>query len=158
MAPGLATFTHSRVDAITSGDRYLIATGANAATALETSKTYGYLNITTVESDEENVNLPDAENCEFTITETENGYTIQDRYGRYYYQSGTYNSFNVSDAVDGNAKNGYYWDITFNEDGTVSIVNTLVSKTVQFDEGYKSYGSYATVTHALPMLYQAVGE
>lgn len=158
VAPGLATFTHSRVDAVTSGDRYLIVTGTTAATALETSKTYGYLPITTVESDEENVNLPDAEECEFTITETESGYTIQDRYGRYYYQAGTYNSFNVSDAIDGNANNGYYWDLTFNEDGTVSIVNALVSKTIQYDEGYKSYGSYATVTHALPMLYKAAGE
>ncbi len=158
VAPGLAVFTHSRVDAITSGQRYLIVTGAVAATALETSKAYGYLPVASVESDEENVNMPDAENSEFTITETENGYTIQDRYGRYYYQSGNYNSFNVSEAVDDNPKNGYYWDITFNEDGTASIVNALVGKTVQYDEGYDSYGSYANVTHTLPVIYIAVGE
>lgn len=158
VAPGLAVFTHSRVDAVISGERYLIVTGTVAASALETSKAYGYLPVVTVESDEENVNLPDAEECEFTITETENGYTIQDRYGRYYYQAGTYNSFNVSEAVDNNVNNGYYWDLTFNEDGTVSIVNSKVSKTIQYDEGYKSYGSYANVTHTLPMLYKAVGQ
>ncbi len=158
IAPGLATFTHTRVDAITSGDKYLIVTGTNAATILNATYTYGYLQPTTLESDEENVNLADAEDCEFTITLTDNGYTIQDRYGRYYYQSGTYNSFNVSTELASSSSNGYYWEFTFNEDGTVAIENTLVNKTIQYDESYSSYGSYANITHELPMLYVAVGD
>lgn len=154
VAPGLAVFTHTKASSIVSGEKYLIVTEGIAATALSTSKTYGYLNGTTVEYDETNANLEDATECEFTITDEGDGYSIMDCYGRYYYQTGTYNSFNVTDEPDFSSSiNGFLWSIEFGDDGSVSIVNNIVLKTIQYDENYSSYGSYSSVTHTLPSLY-----
>lgn len=56
----------------------------------------------------------------FTITAVEGGYTIQDSYGRYLYQSGTYTSFNVNASMPGT---GAVWTIVTNEDNTYSVKN-----------------------------------
>ena len=56
----------------------------------------------------------------FTITAVEGGYTIQDSYGRYLYQKGTYTSFNVAAAMP---ETGAVWTIVTNEDNTYSIKN-----------------------------------
>lgn len=56
----------------------------------------------------------------FTITAVEGGYTIQDSYGRYLYQSGTYTSFNVNASMP---ETGAVWTIATNEDNTYSVKN-----------------------------------
>lgn len=160
VAPGLAVFTHTKATSLVSGEKYLIVTEGIAATALSTSKTYGYLNGTTCEYDETNLYLEDATECEFTLTDEGDGWSICDVYGRYYYQTGTYNSFNVIDSPDfSSTVNGFLWNIDISaEDGTAAIVNAIVMKTIQYDESYSSYGSYSSVTHTLPTLYIAVGQ
>lgn len=160
VAPGLAVFTHTKATSLVSGEKYLIVTDGIAATALSTSKTYGYLNGTTCEYDETNLYLEDATECEFTLTDEGDGWSICDVYGRYYYQTGTYNSFNVIDSPDfSSTVNGFLWNIDISaEDGTAAIVNAIVMKTIQYDESYSSYGSYSSVTHTLPTLYIAVGQ
>lgn len=68
----------------------------------------------------------------FTITAVEGGYTIQDSYGRYLYQSGTYTSFNVNASMPGT---GAVWTIVTNEDNTYSVTNG------QYFMRYSSYGN-----------------
>lgn len=68
----------------------------------------------------------------FTITAVEGGYTIQDSYGRYLYQSGTYSSFNVNASMPGT---GAIWTIVTNEDNTYSVTNG------QYFMRYSSYGN-----------------
>ncbi|MBR1959264.1 MAG: hypothetical protein IKA34_01695, partial [Bacteroidales bacterium] len=57
---------------------------------------------------------------------------------RYYYQKGTYNSFNL----DANPSEGQYWSIIPQADGTVKILNRSVNKWWQFSTSYSSFGSY----------------
>ena len=112
----------------------------------ETQK-YGYLQATAAVD-----GASTAENA-FTFTSVGNGlYTIQDSYGRYLYQTGTYNTYNVSaDLVDNNE---YYWSIAVS--GTeYLIMNAGVEKFIQYDTTYGSYGSYATYTGVLPTLVSA---
>ena len=56
--------------------------------------------------------------------------------------SGTYNSFNVSDAMP---ESGGLWEIVENDDGTVNIKNTAMNKVVSYDEEYQSFGAYAEI-------------
>ena len=131
---------------IADGDYWIIADGNVAMPLLETQK-YGYLQATAAVD-----GASTAENA-FTFKSVGNGlYTIQDSYGRYLYQTGTYNNYNVSaDLVDNNE---YYWSIAVS--GTeYLIMNAGVEKFIQYDTNYGSYGSYATYTGVLPTLVSA---
>ena len=140
---------YTKVSAITSGGQYIIAVSGNAATPiLDPAKTYGYLQKTEVTETEGSITWDD-ETLAFTIEEVEGGYTLKQSDGRYLYQTGNYDSFNVSDAP----ASGHIWSISFDGDGAVTITNNSVSKYVQFDSQYNSYGSYATTRGILPFLY-----
>lgn len=138
---------------ITSGSKYVIATATEETEYIvgqpvgETSN-YGYLPTETATMT--NNSIETAESNEFTITAVDGGFTIQDVYGRYYYMSGTFNSFNVSTEMP---ESGAIWTITFNADNTVNIVNNDKGKTLQYDENYGTYGAYSSVSHALPSLF-----
>ena len=88
----------------------------------------------------------------FTVKAVEGGYTIQDPAGQYYYQTGTYNSFNRSASKPAS---GAVWTIKENEDGTCQILNTSVNKFMQYDATYNTYGSYAELTGKMPVLVKA---
>ena len=90
----------------------------------------------------------------FTIKAVAGGYTIQDASGQYYYQTGTYDSFNRAATKPAN---GAVWTITLNEDGSCKILNNAVNKYVQYDTQYNSYGSYATAKGVMPTLVKAEG-
>ena len=144
---------YSLAASISSGSRYVIATSTGGdvytiATPLKESYNYGYMY--TEDGKASNGKLQTEEANEFTITAVDGGYTLQDGYGRYYYMSGNFNSFNVSKDMP---ESGAVWTITFNDDNTVSIYNADMKKTVQYDEEYGSYGAYPEVTHTLPNLF-----
>ena len=125
--------------ALASG-AYWIKNGDNYATPL--TGNYGYIQV--VEGGyTDNV---------FTFTAVEGGYTIQDPSGKYYYQTGTYNSFNV--AADMPAE-GAVWTVAKNDDGTYVITNVSVTKSIQYDAQYNSFGSYADVKGIYPVLVDA---
>ena len=87
----------------------------------------------------------------FTFTQVETGlYTIQDSNGKYYYQTGTYNSFNVSDKDGGTDE--YLWEVYNTGDGTYAIINCSVAKFVQYDPTYGTFASYADEKGVLPTL------
>ena len=151
--PVVTTATYALTTSITSGSKFVIATPSSGNTyvvaqPLSSSQTYGYLDVE--DATVSNSTLETSEDNEFTITEVSGGYTIQDKSGRYYYVTGTFKSFNVSDNMP---SSGAVFDITFNGDNTVSIKNIEKEKTLQYDESYDSYGIYTEVTHQLPSLF-----
>ena len=149
-----------KVTTITSGKRYLIAVenGGELVVAQPiptTGNPYGYLNVNTPDATdaEGNLYMADLANA-FTITAVEGGYYIQQADGRYFYQTGKFDSFNVGSAGD-NA----IWTIEPQADGTFTITNVAMNKYVQFNPNHNSFGSYADKQDGaiLPMLYEEVG-
>lgn len=139
--------TFYKATAIKSGSKYLIV--ANGKVAKPRTDNYGYLNVTDAIVDGENIKAEE-ENA-FTFTTTEGGYTIQQSDDRYMYQTGTYNSFNLSETMP---EEGGVWTVSFGTDG-VTITNVAMNKYVQFSTGYNSFGCYADAQDGgvLPMLY-----
>jgi len=78
-----------------------------------------------------------------TITNVENGITIQDAYGRYFYLKGDYNSFNVS--AEAPAEGGHIWEVLVDDNGNYILANTLNKKTLAYSQQYSSWGAYPEV-------------
>ena len=129
---------------------YLIHANGFAATALGETLNYGYLPQFAVAA---NGNFIQTNAFyAFTFTEVEGGYTIQDTFGRYVYQTGTYNSFNVAAEMPAE---GAVWTVAIDEaTGEATITNTSVNKYIQYAANYTSYGSYADVKGVKPSLYK----
>ena len=149
-----------KVTTVTSGKRYLIAVEnageISVAQAIPaTGDPYGYLNVTAPAATDADGNLymEDITNA-FTITTVEGGYYIQQADGRYLYQTGTFDSFNV-----GSAGSNAVWTIESQADGTFLITNVAMNKYVQFSTRYNSFGSYEDEQQGAirPVLYEEVG-
>ena len=145
---------------ITSGQSYLIVVqdGTNTlyATNHSASYTYGYLYTNTVSGLVDTISVDASGYNAFVITAsetTDGAYTIQDSYGRYLYQSGTYKSFNLS-----STNNGYDWTIVANEDGTWTITYASSSYWMQYSTSYSSFGVYSSEQSGalMPYLYELV--
>ena len=130
--------------------QYLIHANGFAATALSETLNYGYLPQFAVAA---NGNFIETNTFyAFTFTKVEGGYTIQDTFGRYVYQTGTYNSFNVATEMPAE---GAVWTVAIDETtGEATITNTSVNKYIQYAANYTSYGSYADVKGVKPSLYK----
>ena len=127
------------------GEYWIIADG-KVATPLTSN--YGYLQVADA------IDGKSYASNAFTFTMVEAGvYTIQDPSGKYYYQTGTYNSFNVSETLG--TDDGYYWEVYDSGNGQFVIMNLGVAKFVQYDSSYNSYGSYADEKGTLPTLVLA---
>lgn len=127
------------VPVLADGTYWIVANG-NYATPI--SGNYGYIKV------EDAGYIDNA----FKFTAVEGGYTIQDATGKYYYQTGTYNSFNVAAEMPAE---GAVWTIAKNDDGSYVITNVSVNKSIQYDTEYNSYGSYAEVKGIYPSLVDA---
>ena len=127
------------------GEYWIIADG-KVATPLTSN--YGYLQVTdAIDGKSYAANA-------FTFTQVEEGlYTIQDASGKYYYQTGTYNSFNVS-ATDGGTDE-YLWEVFDTGNGTYAIINYDKGKYIQLDSQYGTYGSYSEEKGTMPALVLA---
>lgn len=137
-----------KATAVASGNKYVICAGADAAKNLTSN--YGYLyTLPTIEVEGKTVA---STTCAFTFTTDGEGYNIQDEAGYYYYMTGTFNSFNR--AIEKPAE-GAVWNVTINEDGTATIVNALMNKTLAYYAEKVSFGAYETVAegYSLPTLY-----
>ena len=129
---------------------YLIHANGFAATTLSETGNYGYLPQFAVEA---NGNFIETNAFyAFTFTAVEGGYTIQDTFGRYVYQTGTYNSFNVAAEMP---ETGAVWTVAIDETtGEATITNVAVNKYIQYSASYTSYGSYSEVKGVKPSLYK----
>ncbi len=146
---------YSEVTEITSGGTYLFVVdndGTNIAfTALDETDSYGYANGTTVTVSEGTITSSDLSACEFIVTSSENGYTIVDYLSRYYYQSGSFNSFNVTTEPS----SGYEWTFAYDSTaGTFTITNVEMSKYIQYSTSYSSFGAYSYENGLLPKVYK----
>jgi len=141
---------YSLTTTISSGT-YIIAanvSGSNYVVAKPLTSNYGYLQ-TASATLTDNVLSATSEN-EFTFTAVDGGFTIQDGSGKYYYMTGTFNSFNVQADVP---SEGHVWSVTFEGDNVV-IKNVLKNKTLQYSTQYSSYGAYTDTTNKLPSLFK----
>ena len=147
--------TYKKATAVSSDNFLLVAQRDDKtyyAYPLSETKTYGYLSTGSVTGTVDEIEVDKSYNDEFTFTAVDGGYTIQDSYGRYLYQSGTYKSFNVSET-----NNGYVWTVEPQTDGTFKI--SMNGYFMQFGEGtFTSFGVYdsAQDNAVLPMLYAKV--
>lgn len=116
--------------------------GPLAASPLAAEKNYGYLPGTNLTVGNETIAADATSNAlAWTIAEsaTKGQYTLLGADNRYYYMTGTYNSFNVS--ADAGTE-GYLWSFTQRADGTWSMLNVTMNKTLQYDTAYSSFGVY----------------
>lgn len=143
----------TKVTTVTSGKKYLFVSGGKAAKAIAAEKNYGYLQVLDVTETGGKITVENLDDA-FTIESTTGGYTIKQADGRYLYQSGTFNSFNVNAAPT----EGQVWAISFNADGTAKVLNTSVNKYMQLDSQYGTYGSYDSAKGAMPALYELTSE
>ena len=147
--------TYKKATAVSSDNFLLVAQRDDKtyyAYPLDETKTYGYLYTGSVTGTVDEIEVDKSYNDEFTFTAVDGGYTIQDSYGRYLYQSGTYKSFNVSET-----NKGYVWTVEPQTDGTFKI--SMNGYFMQFGQGtHTSFGVYnsAQDNAVLPMLYAKV--
>ena len=145
---------YKKVTTIESGKAYLIvADNSGLKAAKPVTSNYGYLQVADV-TDKDGVITQENSTNDFVITAVDGGYTIKQSDGRYLYQTGTYNSFNVA----AEPSDGQVWTIAANGDGTFKIENTSVNKWIQLDSNYGTYGSYNEEKGTMPYLYAYDGE
>lgn len=126
-----------------------------AATSLEESKIYGYLPFAAVMVNENQIasnTTNDAYAFTLEASDTPGQYYLKDTYGRYMYNSGSYNSFNVASSKD--TDNTYLWTISMESDGTVSLKNVASGKWMQRDASYGVFGIYDTEKGARPYAFK----
>lgn len=142
---------YKKANAIISGQKYIFYANGNVAQPI-VSGDHGYLKTVTATDNAGVVNQLSTLNA-FTFKAVEGGYTIQDEAGKYYYLSGTYDSFNVSATVP--TDGSQIWSVERQADGTFIIKNTLKEKYVQFVSTYNTFGAYAELQtgSVLPVLY-----
>lgn len=145
---------YKKVTEITSGKEYLIVAQRNDSTMyaypLGESKTHGNLSVGVVKELTDEIKVKSLYDDAFTITAVDGGYTIQDCYDRYLYQTDTYKSFNVSSTND-----NYAWTVEPQIDGTFKI--SMNGYFFQWGNGtYKTWCVYTELQDiaVLPMLYQ----
>ena len=126
-----------------------------AATSFEESKTYGYLPFAAVMVNENQIasnTTNDAYAFTLEASDTPGQYYLKDTYGRYIYNSGSYNSFNVASSKG--TDNTYLWTISMESDGTVSLKNVASGKWMQRDASYGTFGIYDTEKGARPYAFK----
>ncbi len=141
--------SNSDIPSFTTGTYFLVADGVNGAGSLSLDKSYGYLPEVEMSVDHSYFSDPiDA----FTFESTDGGFYIKDCYGRFLYQSGSYNSFNVAYTLP---ESGAVWTVAIGSNGLYTITNVTTGKWIQYDGNYSSWGSYDSEKGSLPVLYKA---
>lgn len=148
--------TYKKATAIESGKKYLIVAQRDGKTyyAMPQKETanYGYLNTQMKEGTLDELKIESSYDDNFVFAEYEDGYSIQDCYGRYLYMDNdaTHKSFQLG-------KEPVAWELEASDNGTFSLTNN--GKFIQFGQGtFKSFGAYATMQDnaVLPMLFKMV--
>ena len=121
--PG-SLFYFKRVNEVTSGHKYIFVSediqqgGLRMACPLPEGTASGRMDAVTVTEEDGNVIALDNTDTAFSFVQSENGYTIRQKDGRYVYNN---NQDNVYVGTEPGA--GYYWTVSFDEDGLASVVN-----------------------------------
>lgn len=146
--------TYKKATAIESGKKYLIVAQRDGNTyyAMPQKETanFGYLNTQMKEGTLDELKIESSYDDNFVFAEFEDGYSIQDCYGRYLYMDNEHASFQLG-------KEPVAWELEASDNGTFSLTNN--GKFIQFGQGtFKSFGAYATMQDitVLPMLFKMV--
>lgn len=146
--------TYKKATAIESGKKYLIVAQRDGNTyyAMPQKETanFGYLNTQMKEGTLDELKVESSYDDNFVFAEFEDGYSIQDCYGRYLYMDGEHASFQLG-------KEPVAWELASSDNGTFSLTNN--GKFIQFGQGtFKSFGAYAIMQDitVLPMLFKMV--
>lgn len=146
--------TYKKATAIESGKKYLIVAQRDGNTyyAMPQKETanFGYLNTQMKEGTLDELKIESSYDDNFVFAEFEDGYSIQDCYGRYLYMDGEHASFQLG-------KEPVAWELEASDNGTFSLTNN--GKFIQFGQGtFKSFGAYSIMQDitVLPMLFKMV--
>lgn len=106
---------------ITSGNSYIIVIDGQVGTPVASNLSYGRLSMAAPTATEGDIITTALENA-IVFTAEGTGYTMVDTYGRYLSMDDShFTSFQIYTSV----QPGSIWNISFNPDGTASIVNAL---------------------------------
>lgn len=146
--------TYKKATEIVSGEKYLIVAQRDGNTyyAMPQKETanFGYLNTQMKEGTLDELKIESSYDDNFVFAKFEDGYSIQDCYGRYLYMDNEHASFQLG-------KEPVAWELEASDNGTFSLTNN--GKFIQFGQGtFKSFGAYATMQDnaVLPMLFKMV--
>lgn len=143
--------TYKKATAIESGKKYLIVAQRDDKTyyAMPQKETanYGYLQTQSKEGTLDELKIESSYDDNFVFTSFEDGYSIQDCYGRYLYMDAEHAAFQLG-------KEAAAWSVEKSGNGTFMLTNN--GKYIQFGDGtYTSFGAYAEKKDntVLPMLF-----
>lgn len=143
--------TYKKATEIESGKKYLIVAQRDDKTyyAMPQKETanYGYLQTQSKEGTLDELKIESSYDDNFVFTSFEDGYSIQDCYGRYLYTDAEHAAFQLG-------KDAAAWSVEKSENGTFMLTNN--GKYIQFGDGtYTSFGAYAEKKDktVLPMLF-----
>lgn len=143
--------TYKKATAVESGKKYLIVAQRDNKTyyAMPQKETanYGYLQTQSKEGTLDELKIESSYDDNFVFTSFEDGYSIQDCYGRYLYMDAEHAAFQLG-------KEAAAWSVEKSENGTFMLTNN--GKYIQFGDGtYTSFGAYAEKMDktVLPMLF-----
>lgn len=143
--------TYKKATEIESGKKYLIVAQRDNKTyyAMPQKETanYGYLQTQSKEGTLDELKIESSYDDNFVFTSFEDGYSIQDCYGRYLYMDAEHAAFQLG-------KEAAAWSVEKSENGTFMLTNN--GKYIQFGDGtYTSFGAYAEKKDntVLPMLF-----
>ena len=142
-------YIFKKVTEMKGGKWYAIIANGKAMTAITSNYGYGQVLAATVNADN-TTSLPAS--CAFGFLTNGGGYTMQQYDDKYLYQTGTFNSFNVATTVS----SGHIWTVSMDNEGVATSTNSAVSKYIQLDSQYGTYGSYNSVKGTKPALYELV--
>lgn len=146
--------TYKKATEIESGKKYLIVAQRDGNTyyAMPQKETanYGYLNTLMKKGTLDELKIESSYDDNFVFAKYEDGYSIQDCYGRYLYMDDEHAAFQLG-------KEPVAWELEASDNGTFSLTNN--GKFIQFGQGtFTSFGAYATMQDnaVLPMLFKMV--
>ena len=150
-------YYYKRVTQVTAGRKYIfVAEDPNAdnilrmALPLPEGTASGRLDAEDVTDEDGTITLDSTENA-FTFVETESGYTIRQSDGRYLYNN---SADNVYAGTSTGA--GYYWTVTFDEEGLAAVQNR--DRMIQYNptSSVRKYQTRKTssTTGVKPRLYE----
>lgn len=149
-----STYKYNKVESITAGKRYLIVADYEGtlyvANPMSTSKDYQYIPTSTVTASNDTITLS-SDIFAFTLEETSGGYYLIDSNNRYYYQSGSYTTFQASSTP---VESGGVYTAALQSDGTF-LLQATENYFVQIDTDHNTF-EQSSQSGILPYLYEEV--
>lgn len=156
--------TYVKAESVKAGE-YLLAAGEFAFTPLADDKTFGYMPAKEVKLSGDSVNadagyaitLIASDYVDSNSRAATTYYYMQDALGRYIYQKGTYNTFQLSATLPENIAEAS-WSVEIEYEGenpVVKITNAATGKYIQYAEQHDTFACDSDAQGVLPSLYEA---